>query len=47
VDALPGPEQHDEPHDGIPEGDFPIDIPPIADISFSVLSEPHDGQGMI
>ncbi len=44
-------EQHDEPpagehpplpQDG-PEDDFPIEMPPIADICFSVDVAPHDG----
>jgi hypothetical protein len=41
----PAPVHPDEPHAGNPEEDFPIDIPPIADISFSVVFDPQDGQG--
>jgi hypothetical protein len=47
-------EQQDEPPDGEhpplphagPEDDFPIEIPPIADICFSVDVAPQDGQGI-
>jgi hypothetical protein len=42
----PAPEHPDEPHAGKPVEGFPIEIPPIADISFSVDFAPHDGQGI-
>jgi hypothetical protein len=38
-DDVPHPELH--PGDG-----FPIEIPPIADICFSVFFSPHVGQGI-